>query len=164
MKSLICILLAAFLHPPNAGESLPGGHKLTMQEAERILGESCQLTESTSSLETGGHTYKSTYLANSSDAKSDKIAALSFMFESYGKESDAKKMFETFRAANQPHSGFEMLSNLGDEAFFHSDKKNFYLIIARKGAEMLRFKVNKITPKTSLTELKKVAADLMMRV
>ncbi|GAB3219749.1 hypothetical protein [Spirosoma arcticum] len=164
MKTFICILFVTFLNAHNIEKTTLGGHKLTIQEAERILGESCQLKESVSSLENGGHKYKSTYTANSTDEKIYKRVALNFIFESYGAEIDAKKTFETFKESNQSYAGFEILANLGDEAFFHSDNKNFYLVIARKGNEMIRLKVNKITAKTSLTELKKIASDVIARV
>ena len=164
MKTLICILFVMSLNTHNIEKIALGGHKLTIQEAERILGESCQLKESVSSLENGGQKYKSTYVANSTDEKIDKRVALNFMFESYGAEIDAKKTFETFKESNQSYTGFEILANLGDEAFFHTDNKNFYLVIARKGNEMIRLKVNKITAKTSLTELKKIASDVIARV
>jgi hypothetical protein len=160
MKILLALLFLIFFDEKNT----VGGHKLTIQEAERIFGESCQLKESSNSVENGGHKYKSTYLANSSDEKQNKIVALNFMFESYGDEKDAKKTFETFKLSNEKSEGFEMMTNIGDEGFFHTDNKFFYLIIVRKGNELVRFKVNKITPKTSLIELKKVANDLVGRV
>ena len=164
MKTLICILFVTFLNARTSEKTTFGGHKLTIQEAERILGESCQLKESISSLENGGHKYKSTFVANPTDEKIDRKVALNFIFESYKAEIDAKKTFATFKESNQSYAGFELLANLGDEAFFHSDNNNFYLIIARKGNEMIRLKVNKITTKTSLTELKKIASDVMARV
>ncbi len=164
MKSLIYILFVTVLNTNNVGKTGFGGHKLTVQEAERILGEPCQLKEDKNSSENGGHTYKSTYVAKSSDEKSNKIVALNFIFESYGNEADAKKTFDAFKVSNQTADGFESMNNLGDDAFVHSDRKNFYLLIARKGNEMMRIKVNKITAKTSVTELKKVANDLIVRV
>lgn len=164
MKTFICILFVTFLNVYSIEKTTLGGHKLTRQEAERILGEPCQLKEGVSSSENGGHKYKSTYVANSTDVKLNKPVALNFIFESYSAEIDAKKTFETFKESNQSYAGFELLAGLGDEAFFHSDNKNFYLVIARKGNEMIRLKVNKITAKTSLTELKKIAGDVIARV
>lgn len=164
MKSLICILFVTFLNTNNVRKTGFGGHKLTVQQAERILGEPCQLKEDKNSLENGGHTYKSTYVARSSDEKSNKIVALNFIFESYGNEADAKKTFDTFKVSNQTSDGFELMNNPGYDAFVHSDRKNFYLLIARKGNEMIRIKVNKITAKTSIAELKKIANDVISRV
>jgi hypothetical protein len=153
MKTLLLLLFLIFFNTKSIEKNTVGGHKLTIQEAERILGESCQLKESSNSLENGGHKYKSTYLANSSDEKLNKIIALNFIFESNSDEKDAQKTFETFKSSNEKSEGF-----------FHTDNKNFYLIIVRKGKELVRFKVNKITSKTSLIELKKVANDLVGRI
>jgi hypothetical protein len=162
MKSLITILLV------NLFCTFPvekmGGHKLTQQEAEQILGASCQLKDSQTLPEHGGHTYKSTYQTDADNALSGKVSTLYFMFESYGQEAEAAQTFRKFRESNQTHAGFELMPNLGDEAFFHTDKENFCLIIARKGNEMIRLKVNKVTDKTSLPELKKVAGDLLARI
>jgi len=44
-----------------------GGHKLTLQEAERIMGESCTLKEDKVSQKEEGHKNMMTYLANTSD-------------------------------------------------------------------------------------------------
>jgi hypothetical protein len=159
MKSFICIALVTFFSLTNH----IGGHKLTLQEAERILGEPCQLNNNESSALNGNHQYKSVYWANSSNEAANKVA-LYFAFESFGNENDAQKIFEELKTSNQNHTEFEVLKELGNEAFFHSDNKNFYLIIARKHNEIIRLKVNKITPKASVTELKKVANDIISRV
>jgi hypothetical protein len=161
MKSLILLILFPFLHFSKTENLAFGGHKLTIQEAERILGESCQLKESESIAENGGHKFKSTHLGNFSNEKTNH--ALYFVFESYRDESSAKKTFETFRLSNQSFEGFETIENIGNEAFFHTDRENFGLLIARKGNEIIRLKVNKLNPKTSIIELKKVAADIIGR-
>jgi hypothetical protein len=41
---------------------------------------------------------------------------------------------------------------------------NFYTLITRKGNEILVLKVNRISPKTSADEMKKVTAELLKRV
>jgi hypothetical protein len=158
MKSLILIILFPFLHFSKTETAAFGGHKLTIQEAERILGEECELKESGNEAKEGGHKFKSTHIGNSSSNH-----ALYFIFESYENELDAKKTFETFKVSNQSFQGFETIENIGDEAFFHTDKENFGLIIARNGNEIIRLKVNKLNTKTSISELKKVAADIIAR-
>lgn len=158
MKSLLLVLLFPFLNLSKAKNNAFGGHKLTIQEAERILGEECQLKESGNEAKDGGHRYKSTHIGTSGPRY-----ALYFIFESYTDESVAKKTFDEFKTSNQSAQGFEMVSNIGEEAFFHTDNENFGLIIARKDNEMVRLKVNKLSSKTSINELKKVAADIMAR-
>ncbi|OYU65315.1 MAG: hypothetical protein CFE22_14565 [Cytophagaceae bacterium BCCC1] len=122
------------------------------------MGETCDLKESGNESKNGGHKYKSTHIGQSSANH-----ALYFIFESYENELSAKKTFEDFRLSNQSLRGFETIENIGNEAFFHTDKENFGLIIARKGNEIIRLKVNKLNGKTSISELKKVAADIIAR-
>lgn len=140
-----------------------GGHKITQQEATRILGESCELTESTSVAKNGGHEYKCKFLAKSSTVDSPQ-KALYFMFDSYTDEAEAIKTYLAFQKSNQHQSGYESLGGVGEDAFFHSDGKNFCLIIARKKNEMIRIKVNKFSEKTSVAELKAVANDIINRI
>ena len=86
------------------------------------------------------------------------------MFDSYTDEAEAIKTYSTFQKNNQHQSGYESLDGVGEEAFFHSDGKNFCLIIARKKNEMIRIKVNKFSEKTSVAELKAVANDIINRI
>jgi hypothetical protein len=158
MKSLLLVLLFPFLNFSNSEKAVFSGHKLTTQEAQRILGETCHLKESGNEEKIGGHRYKSTHIGNSSSNH-----ALYFIFESYEDELTAKKIFEDFKNSNHSLEDFEMINNLGDEAFFHTDKANFGLVIARKGNEMVRLKVNKLNANISISELKKVAADIIAR-
>ncbi|MCF8325356.1 MAG: hypothetical protein K9I84_10385 [Leadbetterella sp.] len=158
MKSLIFLILLPFMHFSKTKNIAFGGHKLTLKEAERILGETCELKESGNESKNGGHKYMSTHIGHSSANH-----ALYFIFESYENELSAKKTFEDFRLSNQSLRGFETIENVGNEAFFHTDKENFGLIIARKSNEIIRLKVNKLNGKTSISELKKVAADIIAR-
>ena len=158
MKCLILLILLPFMHFSNTKNIAFGGQKLTLKEAERILGETCEVKESGNASKNGGHKYKSTHIGQSSANH-----ALYFIFESYENELSAKKTFEDFRLSNQSLRGFETIENIGNEAFFHTDKENFGLIIARKGNEIIRLKVNKLNGKTSISELKKVAADIIAR-
>jgi hypothetical protein len=54
MKSLLLILLATTLHTINLDSHLLGGYKLTLPEAERILGEPCHLKQSMDTVSNGG--------------------------------------------------------------------------------------------------------------
>ena len=150
--------MISFFHLSNTKISFIGGHKLTLQEAERILGETCALKESGNEAKNGGHRYSSTHVGTFNGKNN-----LYFVFESYENEKVAIKTFETFKSSNQTFEGFEILKDLGDEAFSHTDKENFGLIIARKGNDMIRLKVNKLNSKTSMVEMKKVAAEIIAR-
>jgi hypothetical protein len=163
MKTIIFFLLSLTLCSGNVNRPLKGEFKLTLAEAERILGESCKLGEVKDSVFGENYQYKSTYIANAGGEKSKPIT-LYYMFEVYKEEAETKEIFDGFRVGNQNHKGFGLRKNLGDEAFFHSDGKNFDLLVVRKGNKMIRFKVNKISSKTSQEELNKIALDIIKRV
>jgi len=57
-----------------------------------------------------------------------------------------------------------MLPQMGDGGFFQTDDTNFYTLVTRKGNEILLLKVNRISPKTSKEEMKKVTAELLKRI
>lgn len=160
MKNLFVFIIMGFFNFINP----LGGHKITNEEASRILGEPCHETATESTSQAFGHQFKSTFTAKSSSEKQSKTVALYYMFESYKDETSAKNAFAIFRESNEDSKGFELLNNLGDEAFFHTDNENFCLTIARKNNELIRLKVNKLTKKTSTSELKKVAENLLSRI
>lgn len=135
---------------------------ITLQQVERILGEPAvtTLSEDTSNVEV--YFSKSEFHARSVDHASNKTGAFAYIYEDYNSESEAWKTYRGISLSNEKSPGFEKMNNFGDEAFYHSDGRNFYLIFARKGNKILRMKVNKITSKTSLAEFRKVAQELML--
>jgi hypothetical protein len=156
MKLIVIVLLASIC---SFKTSHWGGHKLTIGEAERIMGESCALKEDTVSQTDGGHKSRMKFVAKVSEKN-----ALYYSFESFKDDESAKKLYNTWKESNQVHQGFEILENMGDDGFFQSDNANFYTLITRKGNEILVLKVNKISPKTSIREMKKVTGELLKRI
>lgn len=163
MKTFLAVLFFNMFNFVSVDGNFSGNHRLSQQEAVLILGEPCYLKTDYDSLSKGVQKYQSTYFATSGNDAA-KPTGLYYMFERYEKEGEAKKTFEAFKTGNQALTGFELLSNMGDQAFFHTDGQNFHLIIARKGTKMIRIKVNKITPKTSVAEMKKIAGEMITRV
>lgn len=155
MKNLT-LIFAYFIFPI----FLPiGGHNLTISEVESILGEPCSQLEKVSTAENGGHQFKTSFAA-----KSNNKVVLYYIFESYENEAAANKKYDEFHSGNSNSSGFKNLTTLGDEAFFQTDSQNFGLVVARKGNEMIRIKVNKTTSKFSKENLINVAFELLKRV
>ena len=120
-------------------------------DAELILGERAFLSDSSSAIKKDTLEIKRAYTANSADSKTGKTGVIYFMIEEYSKESSAKGAYHFFKSANEKQEGVRTVNNMGDEAYFHSDGKNFYFILVRKGKIMFRMKVNKITSHTSLS-------------
>jgi len=135
-------------------------HLFTKEDAEKILGELTRLDDSATIVNKDAVQYKSSYLANAKDPKTGKTGGVYFLFERYNSASTAHEVYASFKAGNQSHEGFSILQGMGDEAYFHSDGENFHFIIVRKGKNMFRIKVNKITSTTSLDELNRVAKNI----
>jgi hypothetical protein len=122
---------------------------LTLTDAENILGEPAQLTDSSVIRKTDKVVYEGAFKATARDT-SDKTRALYFLIEQYDNSSSSEKRYSFIKKANEDHEGVRVLHDVGDEAYFHSDGENFYFIMARKGGLLLTLKVNKLSPKTSL--------------
>jgi len=131
----------------------------TLPDAIRILGEPAHLSDSSTTTNAGILTYRCSFTANSKDEKSGKTGVVYLLFEHYNQVDSAKKKYTFIKTANKDH-GITVLHDLGDEAYFHTDKTNFYFVMARKGRKVFNMKVNKITSSTSLDEFNKVAKQI----
>jgi len=79
------------------------------------------------------------------------------MYEVYSEEVAAKNAYAGIYQSNSGHEGIEIVSGLGDEAYYHSDGENFYFFLVRKKEKMFRLKLNKVTSHSSVTNFKEVA-------
>jgi hypothetical protein len=122
---------------------------LSLQDAERILGESGHLENASAYLEGTIKTYQSSYFANMVDKATDKTGALYFMYEAYETVEAAHLSYESIYQANKQSPGVQPLIGVGDEAYFHSDGTNFLFVLSRSGNKMFRLKVNKTTSHTN---------------
>jgi hypothetical protein len=140
--------------------SIQPDNLFTTADAEKILGQQAQLTDSASTIENDVVTYKSSHTAISKDQETGKNGTVYFMFEQYKQVAAAKQSYASIKTSNENHEGVEVLHNLGDEAYFHSDGQNFYFILVRKGEKMFRMKVNKVTSTTAVEEFKLIAENI----
>ncbi|HKR03032.1 MAG TPA: hypothetical protein VJY62_00245 [Bacteroidia bacterium] len=153
--------------PANTGSSIANQDSkpvtpdklLTLPDAEKILGQPAHLADSSSGRDHNIFTYQCAYKANAEDTISGKTGALYFLAEHYSNVSDARKKYSFIKTANENH-GIKVLHDLGDEAYFHSDGRNFYFIMVRKGMRVFNMKVNKITSATSLDEFNIIAKHI----
>lgn len=123
--------------------------RLTLAQAEQILGEPAHLSDQEAFVQKAIRTYNSAYLANAPDQASGKTGALYFMLEEYPEPVAAAAAYTAIWQANQAHAGIEPFEQAGDQAYFHTDKQNFLFILARKRNLLIRIKVNKVTSRTS---------------
>jgi len=131
----------------------------TLPDAEKILGEAGHLEDSTTKGDAAKLTYQCAYKANQVDSGTEKTGAVYFLIEQYNQVSSAHEKYDFIKKANEDH-GIKVLSDLGDEAYFHSDGKNFYFIMVRKGVKVFNMKLNKITAHTSLDQFNAIAQHI----
>ena len=129
-------------------------------DAEKILGEPANLSDSSAAIKKDTFEIKTTYTANVKDSKTGKIGNIYFMIEEYNEVAAAKNAYNIIKVANANHQGVKVLQGIGDEAYFHSDGSNFYFVLVRKEKIMFRMKVNKITSHTSLDAFNMVAKKI----
>jgi hypothetical protein len=136
----------------------PPSSLFTLTEAEKIMGESAQFTDSSTSLDNGNNVYSCSYTAIKED-KPGRKGVVYFLLLEYPDSDVASREYNSVLKANEKN-GIEILQGLGDEAYFHTDNENFYFIQVRKGKKVFRIKVNKLTSKTSKENFDLVAKQI----
>jgi hypothetical protein len=129
---------------------------LTLSYAEKIMGEPSELTCNTFIKKEDTLEYKCDYTAISKNEITGKTGKLYFMYEIYASVAAAENAYTSIYKANSGHQGVEIVTGIGDEAYYHSDGKNFYFSLVRKDEKMFRMKLNKVTSHSSEADFKEV--------
>jgi hypothetical protein len=137
---------------------------LSFAEAEKILGSPVELITNSWNFADGETKFDCHYRSIKKDEASGREINLFFRLEESADESQAKKIYETIWNSNKNHQGIEILSGIGDEAYSHSDRQNFYFVMVRKGKFTIRLKVNKTADTTSFDELKAFAKKTVEQI
>ncbi len=120
------------------------------------MGEPAKLTCNTFLKKGDTLEYKCEYTAISKDEITGKTGKLGFMYEVYASVAAAQNAYIDIYQANREHEGLEIITGTGDEAYYHSDGKNFYFSLVRKNEKMFRMKLNKVTSHSSEADFKEV--------
>ena len=134
---------------------------LTLTDAEKIMGEQAKLTCNTFIKKGDTMEYKCDYTALLQDATTGKTGKLYFMYEIYGGVAAAANAYAAIYQANSRHEGVEVVSGLGDEAYYHTDRTGFYFFLVRKKEKMIRLKLNKVTSHSSVKEFKEATRHIV---
>src|SRR6478609_6449138 len=132
--------------------------------AEKIMGEPAELTCNTFIKKSDTLEYKCDYTALLQDEKTGKTGKLYFMYEVYAGVAAAENAYTAIYLANSGHEGIEIVSGLGDEAYYHSDGRNFYFFLVKKNEKMFRMKLNKVTSHSSVAEFKEVTRLIVDKI
>jgi hypothetical protein len=137
---------------------------LTISFAEKIMGEPAKLTCNTFIKKGDTLEYKCDYTALSQDEITGKTGKLYFIYEIYVSVTAAENAYTSIYRANSGHEGVEIVSGLGDQAYYHSDGTNFYFFLVRKNEKMFRLKLNKVTSHSSKVEFKEVTRLIVDKI
>ena len=137
---------------------------ITREQAEKILGQAARLTESTSDRKINVTQSKCTYTATSKDIKTNETGNLYYMLELYDNAVEAQQTYSDILKSNEGMSGQSRIQNIGEEAWEHTDNKNFYLLMVRKENKIIRVKINKITSLTSEEALEDIVREIALKI
>ncbi len=132
---------------------------ITLAEADRILGKSSRLLDSSFKFSSGLLRYKINYVASYKDSTSK--GRIFFMFEQYIDTITTKTIYNSLKIENEKTAKVSMVNNLGgDESFLAKDSFDYPFILIRKGNKLFKFKLYYLDGKVSLEELTKVAKKI----
>lgn len=150
------ILAFAFLFLFSSNHKAITDKYLSLNDAEKILGQKATLVQNKTENRDTVIRYTSVYTTSVNKT----ISNLNYLLETYQTIAASEKMFSTLSTKNRGLSGQHQINDIGDQALFHSDGKNFCILIVRKGNALIRVKINKITEKTDVEALKQVVRRL----
>src|SRR5262249_7167488 len=101
--------------------------------------------------------YKSSFSSHLPDSLTGKTGKLYYMYERYKDSSSAHSVYSGFKSSNAVHNHLKNLP-FADEGYYQESPP---FILARKGKELWRFKVNKSTSHTDITSLFDISRKIM---
>jgi hypothetical protein len=143
-----------------ADEKTPPCKYLSFADAEKILGRRVELVTNSWTFTKDVNRFDCHYRVTGKDQASEQAINLFFIVEESSTESFAEQIYADIWQSNKNHKGVEILSGIGDEAYAHSDKPNFYFLMARKDKFTIRLKVNKAVETVSPEEMKAAARKI----
>ncbi len=168
LSSLLTLLFLSGVMPAGAGprgrlsvcEKMKPCQLLAQSDAERMLGQSARLTQDISELRGDVLQCLCAYKGVSMDKASGQDSVLFFSLEE--KETNpsaeqARQVLVSTKEANAHDTSIWDLKGVGDEAFLLSNDSNSHLIMARRGAIIMRLQVKRAAGTKSLEELKAFA-------
>ncbi len=133
---------------------------LDVVEAERILGNKSSLEKVTSYLDDGTRAFQSSFRDDRLDPATGKTGILGYMYEEYQSAEAARSYLYSTLKANRlsPEDAIRMEG--GAELHYFTGGDVIRMVMILKANRLIRLKVNPVTSRYSLVELRKVAAEL----
>jgi len=140
------------------------GVVLDVADAERILGNKSRLEKVTAYLDEEARAYQAFFRDDQLDPATGKTGALGYRYEEYQSAEAARSYLDSTLKANRlsPKDGIRMEG--GAELHYFTGGSVVRMFMALKGNRLIVLKVNPVTSRYSLVELRKVAAELAKRL
>jgi hypothetical protein len=140
---------------------------LSQSGAEKMLGQSARLTQDTSHLKGDVRQCLCAYKGVSPDKETGQDSLLFFSLEE--KEvnpsaEQARQVLVSTKEANEHDTAILDLKGVGDEAFLLSNDTDSHLIMARKGAIIMRLQVKRAAGTRSAEELQAFAEKVFKQL
>ena len=136
------------------------GLVLDVGQAERILGNKGSLEKVTAYLDGGTRAYQSYFRDDQVDPATGKTGILGYMYEEYQSVEAAKSFLDSTLKANRlsPEDAIRMEGGVELHYFTGGDVIRMFMMLREN--RLIRLKVNPVTNRYSLVELRRVAAEL----
>lgn len=132
--------------------SIPGD-TLSLAAVEQIIGMPARLIDIKQETRPNVRRETTSYSALDKDPRSKQAVNLYYLKENYDNAELANTTFDAILADNRGLTGQAPITDLGDEAWLHSDQQNFILLMVRKKNQLIRIKINKLPPGFSSKDL-----------
>ena len=140
---------------------------LTKSDAEKILGQPARLTQDVSQLKGDVRQCMCAYSGASTDQSTGQGSVLFFALEekeANASAEQAEQVLVSTKEANEHDTEVLDLKGIGDEAFLLSNDSNSHLIMARKGAIIMRLQVKRAAGPKSQENIKAFAEGVFKRL
>ena len=137
---------------------------LDVGEADRILGNKSRLEKVTAYLDEGTRAYQSSFRDDRLDPATGKTGILGYMYEEYRSAEAAKSFLDSTLKANRLSPKDAIRMEGGAELHYFTGGDVIRMVMILKETRLIRLKVNPVTSRYSLVELRKVAAELAKRL
>jgi hypothetical protein len=133
---------------------------LGTKDAARTLGNESRIEKVTAYQDEGAKVYQSAFRDDWRDPKTGKTGILYYMYEEYQSADAARSFLAATVTANRinPLDGIRMQN--GGELHYLAGGEVVRMAMVLKGNRLIRLKVNQVTSRYRLAELKQVAGEL----
>jgi hypothetical protein len=171
--SRFCVLLMVFLcsfMPLKAAhlplDTLLPNQFLSLEDAQKVIGDSCMLSENKREMLNGILTYHCAYTSIQPSVATRKPSLLTLHLEDYQNDEDASRAYAVIRKSLQSSKGLKVVRNLGDEAYFHTDgvNRHFAFIFVRQHNRLMRLRLTNLGANASFPALMELSRKIIAKV